>query len=356
MKFKVDGGALLRALANNVCQRSTLPILDHLLLDARTGCVYVNSTDMERSVRVMLDAEVEREGVSTVEVSKFKALLQAWEGAAGVELKNGHIWLTGTGRRFRLNTLDPQQWPTADEFARREQYAVDADVFRAALGRVAYAVPSSDGRICLNGIHFKSDVMTATNGHRLARVKSGVNVGEREFILPHSALKMLPKAIEEGMALTLEFDDAESVRRVSFGTDRCVFSSLVIDAPYVNADNTIPDKARMEVVKFPAHDAMLCVQRVRATKLGSEQMVGVALSTENGLLNFAIGDDAADWCDAHMDTDLSEKHGFCTDYLLDVFKLDPGAEITWYVGASNGSHLFSIAELDDLHIIMPMRI
>ena len=69
MKFSVTKEKLLEGLQqvqNVVSTRTTLPILSNVLLQATDGEVHLTTTDLDVGVRGSFEAEVEKEGATTL--------------------------------------------------------------------------------------------------------------------------------------------------------------------------------------------------------------------------------------------------------------------------------------------------
>ena len=74
MKFSIEKDQILEALQkvqSIVGQRTTLPILSNVLLEAEDGKLTLTTTDMEVSVRTSLDADISESGSTTLPARRF---------------------------------------------------------------------------------------------------------------------------------------------------------------------------------------------------------------------------------------------------------------------------------------------
>ena len=65
MKFSIEKDQILEALQkvqSIVGQRTTLPILSNVLLEASNGKLTLTTTDMEVSVRTSIEADIDEDG------------------------------------------------------------------------------------------------------------------------------------------------------------------------------------------------------------------------------------------------------------------------------------------------------
>ena len=74
MKFSIEKDQILEALQkvqSIVGQRTTLPILSNVLLEAGNGKLTLTTTDMEVSVRTAIEADIDEEGATTLPARRF---------------------------------------------------------------------------------------------------------------------------------------------------------------------------------------------------------------------------------------------------------------------------------------------
>ena len=85
MKLKIAKAALLEGLhvvQNVVGSRTTLPILNNVLLTAEDNKLWLTTTDLEVTVRCGVIAEVENEGISTLPVKRLSVIVRELPDAA----------------------------------------------------------------------------------------------------------------------------------------------------------------------------------------------------------------------------------------------------------------------------------
>src|SRR5436190_24367025 len=79
MKFSVTKEKLLEGLQqvqNVVSTRTTLPILSNVLLQATDGEVHLTTTDLDVGLRGRVEAEVEKEGATTLPARRLFNILR----------------------------------------------------------------------------------------------------------------------------------------------------------------------------------------------------------------------------------------------------------------------------------------
>jgi DNA polymerase III subunit beta len=117
MDIRLQRDALLTELAllqGIVERRTTIPILSHLLLDAKDGKLALAATDLDVSLSTWCSAEVSRPGAVAVQAKKFHEIVRALADAElVVKLDEGSNVTLQAGRsRFRIRGLEAENFPT----------------------------------------------------------------------------------------------------------------------------------------------------------------------------------------------------------------------------------------------------
>ena len=94
-------------------RRTTIPVLSHLLLDARGDGLRIAGTDLDVSLTSSVDAEVSREGAIAVQAKKFIEIIRALAGdKVRLVLDGNALTITAGGSRFRIHGLPAADFPT----------------------------------------------------------------------------------------------------------------------------------------------------------------------------------------------------------------------------------------------------
>jgi len=180
MKISVTRDSLhagLGAVAATIPSKTTLPVLSNILLEARDGALSLSGTDLDISVSVKIDAEVEEEGAVTVPARKFAEIARELPAApVHIEVNGMEIRIEGGKSKFKLFGLAPEEFPSFPEVDFAESWRMKAADLHELISRVSFAVSTEESRPILNGVLWQlrpdSTTMVATNGHRLARLKT----------------------------------------------------------------------------------------------------------------------------------------------------------------------------------------
>src|SRR5436309_2528521 len=117
MEIRLQRDALLAELAllqGIVERRTTIPILSHLLLDAKDGRLALAATDLDVSLATYCEAEVKRDGAVAVQAKKFHEIVRALaDNEIALKLDDAtSVTLQGGRSRFKIRGLEVENFPT----------------------------------------------------------------------------------------------------------------------------------------------------------------------------------------------------------------------------------------------------
>lgn len=187
MQFTISRDELHDALmlAKGIVERrTTIPILNNVLIYATRHGAMIAATDQEISVQRKCTATVTVAGSTTVGARALLDIVKGVpDGPVQLRLEDEH-WLevSAGAARFRVTCLDPAESP-AMPVAPTDTPAlqISSETLRDMLTSVLFAVSVDETRVNLNGVHLEAVkkkgklCMTATDGHRLATVTRRVD-------------------------------------------------------------------------------------------------------------------------------------------------------------------------------------
>ena len=180
MKFKTKRELLVKALSkvcNIIGNKTTLPILANVLLEAEEGRLSLTATDLEIRIATSIEADVESAGKTTLPAKRLLGLVSKFKGAE-VEFDTNEKFHTvincGTAN-FMIMGLDPEDFPEETEFSARRSIKLKQNELSRMIDYISYAASLDDSRKVLQGILLSvkdgNFTAVATDGKRLALVK-----------------------------------------------------------------------------------------------------------------------------------------------------------------------------------------
>ena len=201
MELKIGAAELARALGRSqgiVEKKSTMPILSHVLLEAKKGgMLHVSATDLDLSVSSEHPCEVLKEGAVAVSAKHLYEIVRSLPEAE-VSLKragNNYLEVKSGPSEFRIVGLPAEDFPALPKFEKVSFVDIDPAALLAQIDLTSFAASTDETRYNLNGVFFEPQGpvlrMVATDGHRLAlseKPLAGDYALKKGVILPRKGL------------------------------------------------------------------------------------------------------------------------------------------------------------------------
>lgn len=286
MIFGIPKDSLLDGLAKTVPiteKKSTLPILSHVLIDAKDSRLILTATDLEVGLKISYDCDVKDPGLVAVPSKKiFEIVRELGAGTVSVELLDtGRLKVVSGESKFELAGMDPSDYPAWASLEDVEKVSVPAEKLVYMIDKTMFASLVDESRFNLNGILFEQNEdktrMVATDGHRLAMIDGDVGLTlSSKVLIPRKNL-MEVRRILEGVSgeVSLGFEP----KNVVIETDRFTMTARLIDGDYPDYRKVIPEAGESKVVV----DRLQFVQMLkRVSVLTSEMNKGIDMEVRPG--------------------------------------------------------------------------
>jgi len=248
MKFTITKQSFLDALQqvqHVVSNRTTLPILSNVLIEATGGELKLTTTDLDVGVSGSVEATVEKEGATTLPVKRLVSIIRelpAESVEVSVDGKN-HASIKSGPSFFKIIGLGEDEFPPLPKFEDAKEYKIAQSVLKDSLKKTSYAISTDETRYVLNGIFtsFKEGKMTlvATDGRRLAMVENDLEFpasNEADVIIPSKAVNELQRLLGEDGDVVMKLTDSQ----IAFEINGSLLVSKLIEGNYPNYRQVIP--------------------------------------------------------------------------------------------------------------------
>lgn len=188
MKFTVSQSSLMRALsvvAKGMGTNSTLPILSGVYIRAREGAIEFQTNNLTISIRHLIPANVEEEGETVVSGKVITNIVKTLaDSAVTFEGGDRQITVSCDKSTFRLNTLNPADWPSFPELTPDRTIELPSELLSRMVDKVYKVTSRETSRPILQGILLTVEDNTirlvATDSFRLAVCDSSVEAAAGE--------------------------------------------------------------------------------------------------------------------------------------------------------------------------------
>ena len=265
MKIIFNRSAVSAAVAPLMCAvsgKSTLSTIEGILIEAKFPDTCIMTTfDLEKGVKITVEAKVIEEGKYIINAQKFNQTLKVMEGeeiTLTVDDKLSASIVSGRSSH-KMNALKGEEYPAIPDLVSDRSFIVSQAVLKEMIGQVSFAMGVNDHRIVLNGTYVKirdDSVMTVScDSFKLAKSRRRVELTnkntngndhlEYDFIIPSKTVLELTRLLnDDEEALTQIY---VTRKHIVFLIGEITFFSRLIDGEYIDYDRIIVKNHRIKV-------------------------------------------------------------------------------------------------------------
>lgn len=227
-----------------VNSRSTLPILNNVLIKVEKSGVEIVATDLEIGVKFFLGGKVEKEGSITVPGKTLINLVNNLHGdTVTLTSKNNILEVVCGETKADINGMPSDDYPLIPQIEGGRQVKFKSGVLEGILASVDFATSRDESRPVLTGVSLISKdgelTAAATDSYRLAEVVTGINLGEEfNVVIPNRTLQEVRRVMGGSEEVELRVDD----NQVMFIFQNASLVSRVIEGEYPPYKQIIPTK------------------------------------------------------------------------------------------------------------------
>lgn len=373
MEFKIQRNILLSGIQKTlgiVEKKTTMPILNNVLIKAEGGKITVIATDREITLVAKYDAEILSEGDVTVSAKKLYEMIREMpESIIHVKKTDASALVMSCQKvLYKINGMEADEFPSVIDDGDVPLFVIDGGVLDTLITKTFFAICTDEARRNLTGGLFESSVegrhllrMVGTDGHRMAISEAQIDEEKGDFlrldkgvIIPRKGLAEIRKLVEEKAgSVSFGIHGGMCIVRVP----DMVLKVSLIDADFPDYRRVIP-KGKGVGVKIDKDRILHALKRVNV--ISNEAYGGVIINLKNNLMvlkssDFSVGE-AIDEIDVFYDGDEITV-GYNIGYLLNAVDvitekdviIEVGEEIKPTVIKGDGNDCY-------MSIIMPLKL
>ncbi len=363
MKLCISKENLLKALQTVypvVPSRSTLPILSHLLIEARKEGVQVTGTDLELGISTLAPAEVSEEGAIAIPAKRFMDLIK--------ELPNDSLQITARKNQqmgiecgrgsFKILGLPKEEFPKMPFCGGKDTLVIDRGVLKAMLSLTTFSVSKDESRYVLTGILFSMCKgwlrLVSTDGRRMAMVDreaKSAPTGDSQRIVPEKAVAELLRLLGDGPTVQVSLKESQ----IAFDLGNTVVISRLIEGKFPNYEQVIPSESPNKVT-VSREELLLATRRIGLWSTLDSPSIRFDLKPDE----LTISKQTPEVGEAHEQLKVQYSGpefsvGFNPTYLVDVLKVLEDGNIEFELPGPDRPGVIRTKD-HYLYVVLPMQL
>lgn len=269
-----------------VSSRSSLPILEGILIEVEEKKIKLVATDLEIGIESYIEGEILEEG-SVVLSSKIIVDLIRKLPDASVEIKtdeNNRTWIQCASSEFVIQGQSGLDFPELPEVNNQQKIEIPQDLLKHMIRQTIFSVAVEETRPILTGalMEIKEDQISlvALDGYRLALRKGKTSNHENYFIsevIPGRTLNEISKILTENEEMV---QISKMGNHILFEVGKTNITSRLLEGEFINYKQIIPEeyKTRVKLSKNAFFDS--CERAALLARQGKNNLIKMQLNQD----------------------------------------------------------------------------
>lgn len=352
-------------------KKSSLPILENILFEAKNGSVSVSATNLELGVIMHLPAKIEREGRLAVPVRVLGSFVGNLGSDAVVEIAaHGLEMHIASGKHTAvIQGFDTEDFPLIPQATKEEYvYGLDAATLRSHVQKNMTSVSPSNIRAEFTGVFFRfsgNELRTAsTDSFRLVETNMPLENSrpedEQSVILPHQTVQEVIKLLVDGVQdVRVAIRDGQVFFQIGDGV---FLMSRTIQGTFPDYRQIIPETFST-TVRIAKEALLQSLHLALAFLAGGSGEAVFSLRAEEGILTLRTESEKTGKNTSVIPVDISGASldvAFNPKYVADALSVTEGEEIILSLNTESSPALFVPVQKEGeeqhyLTVLMPIK-
>lgn len=339
MKLTFEQSELLKSVnisMKAVSSKTTMPILECILIDASADQIKFVSNDMELGIETIVQGTIIERGIIAVHAKTFSEIIRRLPSSTVTIETNENLVVRITCEKAKFDI--PGQ--AGDTFTylpiveRKDSIAITQFTLRQMINQTIFSAAVNENNKMMTGELFEIRNnrlrVVALDGHRIAirTQELGGEPENRKVVIPGKTLQELSRIIDGGLEdpVTIYFSD----NHVIFEFNETMVLSRLIDGEYFSIDQMLSSDYETKI-SIRKQDLISCINRASLLVRESDKMP-VILNITEGSMQLSI-DTAVGSMDETMDIEIEGKDiriGFNPKFLLDALRVIDDETVAMY--------------------------
>lgn len=256
MKFDCSKADLVHALcivSRGVARKTTMPILEGILMEATDQKIILTSTNLEISVKTTLPAHIEQDGAIIMQSNFLSDLVRRLSGEDIYFESTGKDTLKMTCQlsNYTIKGMSPEDFPAFPEIIDDFTFSIQAETLYDLIRGTIYSVATKENIPVLTGLKLELEddqiTVVALDGYRLALRRGKLSKAINQpvsVIVPGKSMTELEKMLS-GVDDEIQVNLSKS--QIFFTIGDTQFTSRLLEGEFINYQHIIPKETNTEI-------------------------------------------------------------------------------------------------------------
>jgi len=320
-----------------VPSKTTMPILECVLIDASADMIKFTTNDMELGIETMVKGKIYEKGIIAIDAKMFYEIIRKLPDNEVIISSddNYNVSIVCEKAKFNIGGKSGEDFSYLPFIEREDCVTISQYTLKEIVRQTIFSIAPNDNNKLMTGelVDINGDTLkiVALDGHRIAirKIQLKESYSNKKVIVPGKTLSEISKI------LSGEVDDLVNIfftkNHIVFEFDNTVVVSRLIEGQYFRVDQMLSSDYETKV-KINKKELLDCIDRATLfVKEGDKKPI--ILNILDGYMNLNI-DSQIGSMNEDVDIDKEGKDiliGFNPKFLIDALKVIDDEEIYMYL-------------------------
>lgn len=364
MKFICSKSDLLNGLqvvSKAVPGKTTMSILECILVDCTQGVIKLTANDMELGIETTVNGDIEESGIIALDAKIFLEIVRKLPDNDITVISDSGYKTTITCEKARFNIIGKsgEDFSYLPEIERNDSIIVSQFTLKELVRQTLFSIADNDNNRLMTGELFEINddelKVVSLDGHRISirKIQLKNAYDPKKVVIPGKTLNEISKILtgETEKDVSIFFTD----KHVLFEFDNTTVVSRLIEGEYFRIDQMLSNDYETKVV-INKREFLNCIDR--ATLLVKEgDKKPIIINITDGSMELKINSTVGSM-NEQIDIEKSGKDlmiGFNPKFLIDALRVIDDEQITVYLVNPKAPCFIRNDESSYIYLILPVN-
>ena len=344
-----------------VPSKTTMPILECILMDATTNQIKFTTNDMELGIETIVDGQIEEKGMVALDAKIFYEIIRRLpDSDVTIKTDSNYVaTITCEKAKFTIPGKAGEDFAYLPVIEKDEALTLSQFTLKEMIRQTIFSIAVNENNRLMTGELFEIKdnclKIVSLDGHRIAirRIELKDSYPDRKVVVPGKTLNEISKILSGEMDDQIDIYFSEN--HIMFKFDDTTVVSRLIDGEYFRIDQMLSSDYETKVT-INKKEFLSCIDR--ATLLVKEgDKKPIIINITDGLMELKINS-AIGSMDEQIDIEKSGKDlmiGFNPRFLIDALRVIDDEQITIYLVNPKAPCFIRNEENSYIYLILPVN-
>ena len=351
----------VQIVSKAVPSKTTMSILECILIDATQGQIKLTANDMEIGIETVIEGEVVEKGIIALDAKIFSDIVRKLPDSDITIETDSSFKTTITCEKAKFNIIGKsgEDFSYLPEIERNDSIVVSQFTLKEVVRQTIFSIADNDNNKLMTGELFEINEdelkVVSLDGHRISirKIKLKNSYGNKKVVVPGKTLSEVSKILsgDTDKDVNIFFTD----KHVLFEFDQTIVVSRLIEGESFRIDQMLSSDYETKV-RVNKRELLDCIDRATLLiKEGDKKPIIINITDDNMELkiNSTVGS-----MDESMDIQKSGKDlmiGFNPKFMIDALRVIDDEEIDMYLVNPKAPCFIKDAEEQYIYLILPVN-